>query len=76
MWQRYIDEQVRLWIRRKMFRHQLKAVFEMINEEYQRVYSEDNFPTRQDFLHELVDITDPGSYMWGKFAAGDKQAAN
>lgn len=62
------EQQVRLWIRQRMARHQLKRVFEIINEEYRRVYHEDNFPSRQDFLHELVDTTDPDSYIWGRLA--------
>lgn len=71
MWQRFIDHQVRLWIRRHMASYQLARVFETINEEYRRVYSEDNFFTRQNFLHELVDSSDPDSYKWG-----NKQAHN
>lgn len=68
MWQGFIEGQVRLWIRRRMHQRRLKSVFEMINEEYRRVYWEDNFFTRQDFLHELVDTTDPDSYKFGKLA--------
>lgn len=68
MWQRFVERQFRLWIRRRMFEHRLREVFDIINEEYQRVYSEDNFPTRNDFLHELVDKSDPDSYLWGRYA--------
>lgn len=68
MWQGFIEGQVRLWIRRGMHQRRLKSVFEMINEEYRRVYWEDNFATRQDFLHELVDTTDPDSYIYGLLA--------
>lgn len=53
---------VRNWIRKKMFKHELEDVFKMIHEEYSRVYYEDNFPTRQDFLHELIDKTVPQEY--------------
>lgn len=57
-----IENLVRNWIRKKMFKHKLEDVFKMIHEEYSRVYYEDNFPTRQCFLHELVDKTVPQEY--------------
>lgn len=53
---------VRNWIRRKMFKHKLEDIFIMIQEEYSHVYYEDNFPTRKEFLHELVDKTMPQEY--------------
>ena len=61
-WARRQERRAREWIRQRMHRHQLKRVFVIINEEYQRVYYEDNYATRQDFLHELVDITDSDSH--------------
>lgn len=67
-WQRRRDRRFRAEIRRRMVRHQLRSVFDVILEEYQFVYYEDNFATRQDFLHELVDKADPDSYQWGRYA--------
>lgn len=72
MFEQARDNFIRSWIRRMMWQHRLKEVFAMINEEYRRVYTEDNFATRQDFLHELVDTTDPDSYIWGKLARSTK----
>jgi len=69
-WQRRRERQFRSEIRRRMVRHQLQSVFDVINQEYRYIYYEDNFATRQDFLHELVDSTDPDSYIWGRYAGG------
>lgn len=66
-WQRRREGQFRSEIRRRMVQHQLRSVFDVILEEYQRIYSEDNFATRNDFLHELVDRADPDSYQWGRY---------
>lgn len=74
MLDKFWERRFRLGIRRRMFRHQLKAVFTIINEEYRHVYTEDNFATRQDFLHELVDTTDPDSYIWGRLAGTAAQS--
>lgn len=54
-WARRQERRAREWLRHKMHQRQLDSVFQMIHEEYTRVYWEDNIPTRQDFLHELVD---------------------
>jgi hypothetical protein len=48
----------------------LRSVFDVILQEYRYIYYEDNLATRQDFLHELVDSTDPDSYIWGRYAGG------
>lgn len=53
---------VRNWIRRKMHQRKLEDVFKMIQEEYSRVYYEDNFFDRKGLLHELVDTTMPEEY--------------
>lgn len=62
MWERFWEHRVRMWIRHQMYRHRLPRLFTIIHEEYSRVYYEDNFPTRQDFLHELVDTQTPECY--------------
>jgi hypothetical protein len=53
---------VRNYIRKKMFKHKLEDVFKMIQEEYSRVYYEDNFFDRKHLLQELVDKTMPEEY--------------
>ena len=72
-WQRRRDRRLRQEIRDRMHQRQLQSVFDIINEEYRRVYWEDNFATRSDFLHELVDKSDPGSYQWGRYSGGDHE---
>lgn len=57
-----IENLVRKYIRKKMFKHKLEDVFNMIQEEYSTVYHEDNFFDRREFLHELVDKTMPEKY--------------
>jgi hypothetical protein len=57
-----IENLVRNYIRKKMFKHKLEDVFKMIQEEYSTVYHEDNFFDRKEFLHELVDKTMPEKY--------------
>lgn len=59
---RRAENMARSYIRKKMFQHRLTDVFKLIQEEYSYVYYEDNFFTRKNFLHELVDKTLPSKY--------------
>ncbi len=57
-----VENIVRNYIRSKMREHQLKHVFTIIQEEYSRMYYEDNIPTRLDYLAELINETSPNRY--------------
>lgn len=53
---------VKSYIRRKMHEHRLEDVFKMIQEEYSKVYHEDNYFDRNSLLHDLINKTMPEKY--------------